>query len=467
MFISHAHHDAEWAEGLAGELAVHGVKVFLDEWDILPGDVVVHKVDDAVRRSRGGIAIISPASLASPRAQDEYATLATASAAGGLRFIPVLIGEVALLPSAENRVWRDFRDVIGHGYTKKVAELAAVLLDREPEPSGRVPFENLRATLPSPPRPLTEPEPHRIVIRYVRADEDYGERLAEQLRAAGLPVWTAGDLRPGDEPFWVLRQQLGHAVAVIVLMSPQSQDSADITRDIVAARERGRTVFPILLHGERNYHLAATWYVDARDGRLLGPEELNILAALHRADAAGRPLSPARALPAPATRPLRAVRMPPSLSLDRLREYLAEGRWRYADLLTTDLLLREAGRSAEGYLCEADGRKLPAGLLAGIDAVWSEHTHGRQGFAAQSGLARVRTGTYTEFLELTRACGWCDERDEVAGGYRDFAGRAGGRSGFYPTLRNPQNERYLNWYDQWTETVLAVHRRSRAWEGKG
>lgn len=467
VFISYAREDAEWAAKLAERLARHGAKIFFDEWSLLPGDVVVHKVDAAIRESRNGIAIVSPASAASPRALEEYAALARASATRGLRFIPVLIGELPLAPSTENRVWRDFREVSGRRYEEKVAELAAAVLGLEPEVGGPVPWENLWAALPSRPRPITEPDRHRIVICYVAADAEYGRRLAAQLHAAGLPVWSLSDLRPGDEEFWVIRQQLRHAIAVIVLMSPQSQESDDITRMILEGRAYGRTFFPILLLGGRNYHLAATWYVDARDGRPLGREELAMLARLHEADAAGSPLDPVEVLPAPRARPAAwSVRLPGAFSLHRLDAYLAEGEFGYADLFTTDLLLEAAGRSAEGWMREKDGGGLPSKLLAGIDAVWSERCHGRQGFAVQSGLARVRRGTYSEFLELATECGWCDPEDGASpGGYREFAERGGGRIGFFPTLRNPQNERYVDWYDQWTETVLAVHLRSRAWEG--
>ncbi|MFC4034819.1 hypothetical protein ACFO3J_25615 [Streptomyces polygonati] len=58
------------------------------------------------------------------------------------------------------------------------------------------------------------------------------------------------------------------------------------------------------------------------------------------------------------------------------------------------------------------------------------------------------------------ACGWRRSAEEsVPGTYREFADRAGPgrRTGFFPTLRNPQNEHHTDWYDQWAATVLAVH----------
>ena len=33
--------------------------------------------------------------------------------------------------------------------------------------------------------------------------------------------------------------------------------------------------------------------------------------------------------------------------------------------------------------------------------------------------------------------------------------------GFFPTMRNPQLERFESWHDKWTDTVMAVHTRLR------
>ena len=267
----------------------------------------------------------------------------------------------------------------GRAYEDKVSELAAVISGQVPgedDELAAVPGENLAAALRAPPRPVTEPDQRAFVVCYAADDVGYGAQLAGQLRQAGLPVWSVGDLRPGDAHFWKIRQQLAYAVAVVVVMSPQSQDSEDITRMILEGVRHGRPFVPVLLHGERNYHLANTWYVDARDGGLLGDGELAILARLRDADTAGCPGDPAQVLPAPLARPpVRAVRVPAPASLDRLNGYLREQEFEHADLLTTALLLESVDRLAEGWMREAHGRALPLDLLAGIDALWSSHSH--------------------------------------------------------------------------------------------
>jgi hypothetical protein len=472
VFVSYAREDADWARALAGRLAGHGLEVFFDQWSVQPGDVVVHRLEQALRESASGIAVVSPAWVVLPRALEEYAALIQSAADRGLRFIPVLLGDVDLPPFAANRVWRDFRNVHGRAYEDKVSELAAVISGQVPgedDELAAVPGENLAAALRAPPRPVTEPDQRAFVVCYAADDVGYGAQLAGQLRQAGLPVWSVGDLRPGDAHFWKIRQQLAYAVAIIVLMSPQSQDSDDITRMILEGLRNGRPFVPVLLRGEPNYHLASTWYFDAHDGRPLGADELAMLGRLREAHAAGGQVDPAKVLPAPLARPpVRAVRVPPAASLDRLNGYLGERELEHADLLTTALLLESAGRLGEGWMRERHGRDLPLALLSGVDALWSRHSGSQQGFRAQLALAQARRGRHAEFLALSAADGWRDSADaSVPRHYQEFAACAGlsGRAGFFPTLRNPQSERYPDWYDQWTATVLAVHLRLQEWKG--
>jgi TIR domain len=42
-FVSYGHPDADWVRILAGNLYQSGLELFFDEWEIGPGDVLVHK----------------------------------------------------------------------------------------------------------------------------------------------------------------------------------------------------------------------------------------------------------------------------------------------------------------------------------------------------------------------------------------------------------------------------------------
>ncbi|MPY56982.1 GUN4 domain-containing protein, partial [Streptomyces spongiae] len=166
-------------------------------------------------------------------------------------------------------------------------------------------------------------------------------------------------------------------------------------------------------------------------------------------------------LPLPAAQPLMpAVRAPVRRSLITLEALLAEHETEHADLLTTTLLLEAVDRLETGWLRRSDGKRLPEALLSGIDSLWSRFSGGAYGFGAQVRRARVSGGRHADFMALSVGYGWRSSPYETVPKYQHFTGAAG-RFAFFPTLRNPQSEQYRDWYDQWTETVLAVHLRLR------
>jgi hypothetical protein len=466
VFISYAQAEAGWVRALGERLESCGVKVFA-KWRMLPGDSWINMIDEAMGHSTNAILVLSPASAAEPWVREEYAALFNASVKRGLRFIPVIYGDVDIPSFAATKVPVDFRNATGQTYDDKVAGLIRAIQDPLHAADGQiVSAEAVGTVLPSRPKPLTEPDQPAFVVCYAAADAGYGERLADLLESSGLPVWSLRRLIPGDDPFWIIRRQLKHALGVVVLMSPESQDSDDITLMILEGKKHGRMFIPILLRGERNYHLANSWYVDAGDGDLPGPDVIAILRRLRQAHQGDRGLTPSQVLPAPlAQPPVPAVRIPASVELDQLRASLGDQEFVHADLLTTSLLLEAADRLEKGFMLPAHGRRLPDGLLAGIDALWSSASGGRYGFRAQLRLAKVARVRHADFLAASVRYGWRASTDDSVTRYEEFTARAGACPGFFPTLRNPQTEQYLDWYDQWTETVLAVHTRLRKWEG--
>jgi hypothetical protein len=148
--------------------------------------------------------------------------------------------------------------------------------------------------------------------------------------------------------------------------------------------------------------------------------------------------------------------------LDHLRTALSRGAWERADLLTTTALLTEAGRTGDGWLRSGDGGKLGDPLLDGLDAAWSEHSGGAWGFRAQRGRSRgaLTTGY---FGALSVAFGWRPDNDGTDPAYAEFIRRADRALPFFPTLRNPAREKFLEWHDEWEGTVVVVHRRLETW----
>jgi TIR domain len=101
-----------------------GLDLFFDEWEIGPGDVLVHKLDEGILTSHNGILVVSAESLSRPL-QQEYAAMMTRVVAGKQNLIPVhrRVRRRRRRPSARrpcltpscNRLWQQCDDytVIG------------------------------------------------------------------------------------------------------------------------------------------------------------------------------------------------------------------------------------------------------------------------------------------------------------------------------------------------------------------
>ncbi|GAA1016631.1 hypothetical protein Aple_085690 [Acrocarpospora pleiomorpha] len=130
VFISYCHRDADEVEKLAVALGSHGVRVAMDTLFLGPTDVLVHKVDKALRDSMHGLVVYSPASLTSTWVANEYAVLMRRAIENGTRFAPVLTGNVRLddVPEfARARYFTDLRSVTPPVYDIRVKELAKAL----------------------------------------------------------------------------------------------------------------------------------------------------------------------------------------------------------------------------------------------------------------------------------------------------------------------------------------------------
>lgn len=137
VFLSYARADAEQVRRLAENLHNAGLDVFFDEWEIGPGDVLVHRLDHGLLNSRNGALCVTPTALSRPWVLEEYASLMTRAVDRKLRFIPVLLADAEIPPLLANRVWVDFRTADGPEYERKVRDLVAALKGERPGPPPR------------------------------------------------------------------------------------------------------------------------------------------------------------------------------------------------------------------------------------------------------------------------------------------------------------------------------------------
>ncbi len=109
FFISYAAADGAWAEWIAWVLADAGYSVFVNAWDLQPGDNRRERIGTAIERSERVIAVISPAYLSSAFAEEELTTALRSDSRTTGRLIPILVADVFLPPLLDAIVSIDLR----------------------------------------------------------------------------------------------------------------------------------------------------------------------------------------------------------------------------------------------------------------------------------------------------------------------------------------------------------------------
>jgi hypothetical protein len=111
---------------------------------------------------------------------------------------------------------------------------------------------------------------------------------------------------------------------------------------------------------------------------------------------------------------------PPSIQLKsargidytKLRDFLAQSKWKEADKETAKVMLQVANRTSSGWLRIEDIDNFPCEDLRTIDQLWLEYSSGRFGFSVQAKIYRSLGGTQ-KLLEKIWNAFW-------AGGMREY-----------------------------------------------
>ena len=103
-----------------------------------------------------------------------------------------------------------------------------------------------------------------IFISYSRKNQAYARALAEDLREHGFDVWIDDRIDIGDRWFAVIVRAIETSGALVVVMTPDSEQSEWVQREILIAQRDHRPIFPILLEGREFGVLIDLQYQDAR-----------------------------------------------------------------------------------------------------------------------------------------------------------------------------------------------------------
>lgn len=111
VFISHGSEDkAAHAAPLARALLARGVDVWLDEWEIGPGDSLVQKIfEHGLAGAQGMVVVLSETSVAKPWVRAELDVAVVRRIEGSLRLMPVLVDDCHVPESLRATLWMDMR----------------------------------------------------------------------------------------------------------------------------------------------------------------------------------------------------------------------------------------------------------------------------------------------------------------------------------------------------------------------
>jgi hypothetical protein len=110
-----------------------------------------------------------------------------------------------------------------------------------------------------------------VFISYSHRDrERYVKRLAGFLRSKNIPVWYDHQVVSGDRWERLIRDQIDTCAVMIVVMTPEADNSDWVNREILRARSRDRPILPLLRSGEPFFSLGNVHYEDVRDGSMPG-----------------------------------------------------------------------------------------------------------------------------------------------------------------------------------------------------
>lgn len=207
-FISYSTAYSTWVAALHHDLEACGERVFLDQTDLAPGPSWVQQLQRGLDRAERVILVVTPETMASPRAADEWIALVAAHRdykTRGLLQLAMLV-DTPLPPFLADIQYVDFRE---HDDTRYLAALRELLCGLR-----SLTRRNLPALPPGivPPKCPKVPVPPRLRRRLVQAVASACDADASRMR-----LRDALGLDPGDLEGYPSAESTASAVLTLLL----------------------------------------------------------------------------------------------------------------------------------------------------------------------------------------------------------------------------------------------------------
>lgn len=128
-----------------------------------------------------------------------------------------------------------------------------------------------------------------VFVSYSRHDQKYVNRLAKYLAKADLDIWIDERIEHGSHWTKVLQEKVDSCAALIVVMTPASDDSIWVQNELDRARTKSKPVLPLLLDGEGFFALSHIHHENVTSGKMPGRSFVDRLRELMPAQVNGDP----------------------------------------------------------------------------------------------------------------------------------------------------------------------------------
>jgi len=112
----------------------------------------------------------------------------------------------------------------------------------------------------------------QLYVSYVREDAAYVGRLVEYLEDQGFTVWADHGVRPDARYDPALEAAIRARAAMLLVMTPESQNSPLVRGEIICAHAQDRPIVPLLLSGKAYVSQEGALGADVSDSSMPGDE---------------------------------------------------------------------------------------------------------------------------------------------------------------------------------------------------
>lgn len=134
VFMSHASEDKErFVLDFARQLRARGIDVWLDRWEMYPGDSLVDKVfTEGIGKASAVIVVLSQYSVSKPWVKEELNAAVVKRINSGSKLIPVVLDECEIPEALKATVWERIEDI--ENYEASVDRVAAAIFGNREKP---------------------------------------------------------------------------------------------------------------------------------------------------------------------------------------------------------------------------------------------------------------------------------------------------------------------------------------------